>query len=245
MNWPLSRVSSRTCSTPPAVAFSVGVGVPGVIVPGDGDRDNWRPSSIRGGMNGAHSSRDCRSNWRCRSVLENDVNAAALGEQHARGKDCPSNFVFVSVGGGIGAGLIFEGRLYRGSRNAAGEIGYMIVDGNRPKSRGEFGGLERIASCPALLARARALGWSAPSVPKTRLDDAIRQLGRAAQRRDVSRRTRPWMKARTLGAGLGQYCFRLRSRPDCFGGRDPGGRTMVFAAINRQAGRSMPLAGTD
>ena len=43
--------------------------------------------------------------------VENDVNAAALGEQQARGRDCPSNFVFVSVGGGIGAGLVLDGRL--------------------------------------------------------------------------------------------------------------------------------------
>ena len=175
--------------------LGVGVGVPGVIDPLSG-AVQLAPQLDRGGQEWSTLQQRLQEQLALPLCLENDVNAAALGEQHARAKDAPSNFVFVSVGGGIGAGLVFEGRLYRGARNAAGEIGYMIVDGNRPRERGDFGGLERIASCPALLARARSLGWSAPSVTKVRLDDAIRQLGRAA-RRDVSRRNRPWMKART------------------------------------------------
>ena len=80
-------------------------------------------------------------------MLENDVNAAALGEQRARCKESLPNFVFASVGSGIGAGLIIDGRLYRGYHNTAGEIGYMIVNGNYRPPRGDFGSLERSASC--------------------------------------------------------------------------------------------------
>ncbi|WP_284327921.1 ROK family protein [Demequina litorisediminis] len=56
-------------------------------------------------------------------VLENDVNVAALGELHSgtAGKD----FAFVSLGTGIGMGLVLGGRLIRGARGAAGEIGYL------------------------------------------------------------------------------------------------------------------------
>ena len=110
-------------------------------------------------------------------MLENDVNAAALGEQRARGKDSLPNFVFVSVGGGIGAGLIVDGRLYRGYHNTAGEIGYMIVDGSYRQPRGDFGSLERSASCPALVARARALGWQTVTTGQPRLEEIVRQLG--------------------------------------------------------------------
>jgi len=109
--------------------------------------------------------------------VENDVNAAALGEQQARGRDCPSNFVFVSVGGGIGAGLVLDGRLYRGAHNAAGEICYMVFnDANNSSISDGFGNLERIASCPALIARARELGWNPPQHAGG-VGEEIRQLG--------------------------------------------------------------------
>jgi glucokinase len=57
-------------------------------------------------------------------VLENDVNAAALGELRfgAAGRD---DFVFIAVGTGIGMGVIVDGRLLRGSRGAAGEISFL------------------------------------------------------------------------------------------------------------------------
>lgn len=60
-------------------------------------------------------------------VLENDVNLAALGEQWqgvARGVD---DFVFLSVGTGLGAGLVLGGELHRGRHGAAGELDYALV----------------------------------------------------------------------------------------------------------------------
>jgi predicted NBD/HSP70 family sugar kinase len=64
-------------------------------------------------------------------VVENDVNLAALGEQWrgvGRGVD---DFVFLSVGTGLGAGLVLGGELHRGHHGAAGEIDYALggVDG--------------------------------------------------------------------------------------------------------------------
>ncbi|MDR6685733.1 putative NBD/HSP70 family sugar kinase [Arthrobacter sp. 1088] len=58
-------------------------------------------------------------------VLENDVNISALGELHYGVGRGHSDFVFVSVGTGIGMGIIADGRLVRGSSGAAGEIGYL------------------------------------------------------------------------------------------------------------------------
>jgi len=59
--------------------------------------------------------------------LENDVNLAALGEQWqgvARGVD---DFVFLSVGTGMGAGLVLHGELHRGRHGAAGEVDFALV----------------------------------------------------------------------------------------------------------------------
>lgn len=60
--------------------------------------------------------------------VDNDVNVAALGEQwKGAGKD-KRNILQITLGTGIGCGMIINGQLYRGSSFAAGEIGYMVTD---------------------------------------------------------------------------------------------------------------------
>lgn len=60
-----------------------------------------------------------------RVVIENDVNVAALGELHyGIGREC-RDFVCISIGTGIGMGIVINGQLLRGSHGAAGEIGYL------------------------------------------------------------------------------------------------------------------------
>lgn len=60
-------------------------------------------------------------------VLENDANTAALGEFSARGMN-GGDLVFVVLGRGIGAGIILDGKLRRGPRGFAGELGYLVFD---------------------------------------------------------------------------------------------------------------------
>ncbi|TCI96781.1 ROK family protein [Aeromicrobium sp. IC_218] len=86
-------------------------------------------------------------------VLENDVNAAALGELHAGvGREVDS-FVFVAVGTGIGMGVVADRRLLRGARGGAGEIGYLPL-GRDPRDPGHRvrGPLEDAVSGPAIAA---------------------------------------------------------------------------------------------
>jgi glucokinase len=63
------------------------------------------------------------------AVVDNDVNFAAMGESWTGIAIGVRDFVFLAIGTGIGAGIFLEGRLYRGSCWAAGEIGYMRVPG--------------------------------------------------------------------------------------------------------------------
>ena len=81
----------------------------------------------------------------------NDASAAALGEQQfgaGRGVD---NLVMVTVGTGIGGGVIVNGRLYLGARGGAGEIGHMTIDVNGPACGcGNTGCLEVMASGTAI-----------------------------------------------------------------------------------------------
>jgi len=87
------------------------------------------------------------------TIVENDTNAAAYGEflygvehdEHA------TNMLYVAVGTGVGAGLIIEGSLYKGSLGMAGEIGHIVVNGSGVTcSCGKKGCLETFVSEPAM-----------------------------------------------------------------------------------------------
>ena len=68
-----------------------------------------------------------QSEFGCEILVENDVDMAIIGERRwGAGKGC-DNLVFVNIAVGVAAGIIVDGNLIRG-RNAAGEIGYMVVD---------------------------------------------------------------------------------------------------------------------
>ena len=88
--------------------------------------------------------------------VENDANATALAEwQYGAGKGT-RNFVFLTMGTGIGGGLILDGRLYRGSNDLAGEIGHQTILMNGPLCGcGKRGCLEALASGPAIARLAR------------------------------------------------------------------------------------------
>lgn len=82
--------------------------------------------------------------------VDNDVNAAALGEQWLGKAKEKQNVLFIAVGTGIGSGIIINNQLYRGSSSAAGEIGYMVTDKDRLKNNfrpvfHRYGFLESVA----------------------------------------------------------------------------------------------------
>ena len=92
------------------------------------------------------------------TFVENDANAAALGE-HTFGVARQSrNFIFLSIGVGIGCGLFLNGDLYRGAGNIAGEIGHTHMDdSNRPCRCGKRGCWETTGNQYSLIERVRAL----------------------------------------------------------------------------------------
>jgi len=94
------------------------------------------------------------------TVVENDVDAAALAERdHGHGSGV-GTFAFVSVGTGVGLGLVIDGKLHRGAHGAAGEIAYLPlsngdVDAAETKRRGTF---EAAASASAVVRAAKRAG---------------------------------------------------------------------------------------
>ena len=80
------------------------------------------------------------------ATIDNDVNLAAIGEHRAGVAQGTDDFVFLAIGTGIGAGIVLNGQVHRGSIWTAGEIGYMLVPGTSeaPVERGRPGALEGI-----------------------------------------------------------------------------------------------------
>ncbi len=88
---------------------------------------------------------------------DNDANVGALGEYAwGAGRGC-ADLVYVKVATGIGAGIVLDGRLYRGASGVAGELGHVTLNARGPLCRcGNRGCLELTASGRALLESARA-----------------------------------------------------------------------------------------
>jgi glucokinase len=88
---------------------------------------------------------------RCRCLVDHDATLAALAEQRRGAGRGFSNFAYITVSTGIGAGLVLDGRLYRGGSGRAGEFGHMVVRPDGPLCGcGNRGCLEAVASGTAI-----------------------------------------------------------------------------------------------
>ncbi len=89
-------------------------------------------------------------------AMENDADAAALGETAWGAGRGAKRFLYITVSTGIGGGLVFDGKLYRGVDGAHPEIGHHVIDPAGPQcSCGARGCWESLASGPALAHRGR------------------------------------------------------------------------------------------
>jgi glucokinase len=89
-------------------------------------------------------------------VIDNDANAACWGERMLGAGRCSSDMVMVTVGTGVGGGIVSGGMLLRGRHGYAGEIGHMtIVDGGPLCACGQHGCVEALASGTAIARMAR------------------------------------------------------------------------------------------
>jgi glucokinase len=143
-------------SLPPVAAPLAGVGV-AVAGPTDHDRGIvYDPPNLNGWGSetpfGPLLARELKETVH----LENDANAAALGEAWVGAGRGVRDLVYITVSTGIGGGLILGGHLYRGANGTAGEIGHMIVDPDGPLCHcGNRGCLEALASGTAIARQAR------------------------------------------------------------------------------------------
>ena len=130
---------------------AIGVGAPGFI-----DREEGRV--LQGSENlpafkGRSLTAHLASALRLPVFADNDGNCAAAGELKFGAGRQLSHFAMVTLGAGVGGALVIDGRVHRGSRGRAGELGHMCLDPDGPPcSCGSRGCLEQYASAPAIVA---------------------------------------------------------------------------------------------
>ena len=100
-------------------------------------------------------------------ILDNDVNALAVAEQWFGAGRGVTDFLVISLGRGVGLGMILNGRLYRGAGGGAGEFGHTVVDADGPLCAcGKHGCLEAFVSDPAIVRQVSAALGREVSMPE-------------------------------------------------------------------------------
>lgn len=89
----------------------------------------------------------------CRVVIENDTNLAAQGEHYCGAAQTEQDFVFISIGANVGAGIVLDGKIHHGSQWSAGEVAYLRLPhiSRRRPTIYEFGELETVLTCSGIL----------------------------------------------------------------------------------------------
>lgn len=120
-------------------------------------------------LNGFRFSKALEDSLNLPCVLENDANAAAVGENRFGASKNYRNSIMVTLGTGIGGGIIIDGKVLRGADGTAGEIGHICVEPfGVPCGCGSRGCVEQYASATAIVRLTRELQTN---YPKSNLQD--------------------------------------------------------------------------
>jgi glucokinase-like ROK family protein len=222
---------------PGPVDFALGVPVFPPIMPG------WNFYPLR---------KKLEEKFSCSVFVDNDVNVMALGERVSGTLRDMDNFIFVKIGTGIGAGIICNGNLYRGSKGCAGDIGHIGIDGiDTPCSCGNRGCLEAVASGTMLAARGRNCGeeGSSPYLKKVLAErNAIsaEDVGAGARVGDLACIELIKESGHAIGGVLAKIINFFNPSLIVIGGRLSGLGDIFIAAIREVIySRSTPLATKD
>ena len=144
------------------------------------------------------------------TTVENDANAAAWGEFRFGAGSEVSHLIFITLGTGVGGGVISHGVLLRGAQGAGGEMGHITIQATGPRCGcGNHGCLEALASGTAIARRAREVASEKPdsalgqlAVERAVLGEDVAKLARQGDEAAISvlRETGVW-----LGIGLAGF----------------------------------------
>ncbi len=162
----------------------IGIGSTGLVYPISGA---FGDVDFLPGWQGNNPVEDLARAFNVSVALENDADASALGEASWGAGKGKSRLVYVTVGTGIGGGIILDGHLYRGADMAHPEIGHHVVDPSGPPCSCGFRGCwESMATGPALVAWFKSNAPAKEQYPENLTAKQICQL--AQQGDDLARR---------------------------------------------------------
>jgi predicted NBD/HSP70 family sugar kinase len=224
---------------------AVGVGVPGPVSYPEGIPVSpplmpaWNGFALRDAL---------EQSFGCPAVVDNDVNAMALGERWSGvGKDV-GDFFYVKLGTGIGSALVVAGDVYRGMDGCAGDLGHIQVADEPLCACGKHGCLEAIFGGAALARDALALAVSGRSPALARVRASGRPLravevGLAAAEGDLAARALIHAGAERLGGVLAAVVNLLNPAMIVIGGGVAGLGDGLLADVRKTIyAQSLPLA---
>ena len=129
----------------------------GIGVPAAADKDGYVKQAANLGWRDINVRKELEGLTSCKVQVGNDANVAALGEMWKGGGAGYKNLVMVTLGTGVGGGIIIDGQILTGAHGGSGEIGHLFVehDEEEPCGCGKIGCLEQYASATGIVRLAR------------------------------------------------------------------------------------------
>jgi glucokinase len=146
----IARMLRESADQAGAKLTGIGIGSTGPVDP---IRGEFGDVDFLPGWRGKSPTKDLAQIFNVRVALENDGDAAALAEAGWGAGRNRSRLIYVTVGTGIGGGMVFDGQLYRGVDGAHPEVGHHVIDPAGPACSCGFRGCwESLAAGPAMVA---------------------------------------------------------------------------------------------
>jgi predicted NBD/HSP70 family sugar kinase len=206
--------------------LGVGLGVPGPI---DVESGTLGSTAILPGWGGINPRQELSDRLGVPVQVDNDANLGALGELVWGGGRGVKDLAYIKVASGVGAGLVIDGRIYRGPGGTAGEIGHITLDESGPVCRcGNRGCLETFTAARYVLELLRGSHGDGLTIPK------MVQLGREG---DPGCRRVIGDVGRHIGMGVASLCNLLNPSRVVLGGDLAEAGELVLGPIRESVSR--------
>jgi glucokinase len=212
---------------------SAGLALPGMLLP---DRSGVRNVTNLPGLNNAPLQSMLAERLGLPVSLDNDACAAALGEYRYGAGQGAARLLVVTVGTGIGAGMVVDGAVFRTSQGCLGDPGHVIVAPDGPRCGcGGRGCMEVMAAAPAMARRAAALAGEQPESALAQLSSPmeVRDIARLAAAGDAAARTVLSEASRWLGMGLASLLHILSPERLLIGGGVADAGELILDPLHR------------
>jgi len=222
---------SRELTATHGPLLAMGVSTPGVVDPATRRVTSLAYHVSNSGALDSLSRLETR--FRVPVLVDNDVNMAAIGEKWRGLAAGVSTFVFVTIGAGVGMGIVIDNELYRGFHGAAGEIGYLPLAADPfDEQHRRLGGLEdEIGAAGILNAYNRAAVDGA---------DSAREVFERARQGDTAARDVIENEARRIGLAIATVCAVVDPGLVVLGGRI-GSAPELLPPVRGTVSRLLPL----